>query len=129
MDLQDPYRTASPSSSLATLPEPIERDELPSHFGRYKVEKLLGKGGFGEVYLSRDEQLNREVAIKVPRREFFENRETVDTYLAEARTLASLDHANIVPVFDVGTEDGLCFVVSKFIEGTDLDARASTSNG
>ena len=50
--------------------------------------------------------------------------EDVEQYLAEARTLAKLDHPHIVPVYDVGrTDDGLCFVVSKFIEGSDLADR------
>jgi hypothetical protein len=63
------------------------------------------------------------VAIKVPRPERVAQPADADGYLAEARTLARLDHPNIVPVHDVGrTEDGLPFVVSKFIEGTDLAA-------
>jgi serine/threonine protein kinase/formylglycine-generating enzyme required for sulfatase activity len=128
---EDPYRTASHGPGIAERTPPVgagashsPEEKAPESFGRYKVARLLGKGGFGEVYLSRDEQLKRDVAIKVPRRELLDSRETVASYLAEARTLASLDHPNIVPVYDVGTtEDGLCFVVSKFIEGTDLATR------
>ena len=59
--------------------------------------------------------------IKVPHRQRIAKPEDADAYLNEARTVASLDHPHIVPVFDVGrTEDGLCFVVSKFIQGSDL---------
>jgi serine/threonine protein kinase/formylglycine-generating enzyme required for sulfatase activity len=95
--------------------------ELPSRLGRYRVEKLLGEGGFGRVYLAHDDDLQRPVAVKVPHRSRVTQPEEVAEYLAEARVLASLDHANIVPVYDVGrTDDGLCFVVSKFIEGSDL---------
>jgi serine/threonine protein kinase/formylglycine-generating enzyme required for sulfatase activity len=94
---------------------------LPSHVGRYRIEKLLGKGGFGHVYLAHDDQLRRPVAIKVPRAERLSEPGAAETYLAEARILAGLDHPNIVPVHDVGqTADGLPFVVSKFIEGSDL---------
>ena len=89
--------------------------------GRYRVIRLLGQGGFGRVYLARDDELDRPVAIKVPNPERVAGPEDVEAYLAEARTLAKLDHPNIVPVYDVGrTDDGLCYVVSKFIEGSDL---------
>jgi serine/threonine protein kinase len=98
--------------------------ELPHQIGRYRVERLLGQGGFGVVYLAHDDQLHRPVAIKVPHRERISSAEDVEAYLAEARILASMDHPHIVPVFDVGTsEDGLPFVVSKFIEGSDLKER------
>src|SRR5205814_750479 len=76
---------------------------------------------FGRVFQAFDEQLSRAVAIKVPHRRLISRPADVEAYLAEARVLASLDHANIVPVHDVGrTEDGLCFVVSKLIDGSDL---------
>jgi hypothetical protein len=109
----------------ATTPEVGRADttapELPQQIGRYRVERLLGTGGFGRVYLAHDEQLHRPVAIKVPHRQRTSRPEDVEAYLAEARILASLDHPHIVPVFDVGTtEDGRCYVVSKLIEGSDL---------
>ena len=93
----------------------------PQIIGRYRIVRLLGKGGFGKVYLAHDDDLKRSVAIKVPNRERVTNPEDVEAYLNEARILASLDHSHIVPVYDVGrTDDGLCFVVSKLIEGSDL---------
>ena len=95
--------------------------DQPEQIGRYRVEKVLGQGGFGVVYLAHDDQLNRPVAIKVPRRERLSTPEDAEAYLAEARVLASLDHPNIVPVHDVGTTaDGVCYVVSKLIEGRNL---------
>jgi serine/threonine protein kinase len=96
----------------------------PTKIGRYNLLRRLGKGGFGEVFLAFDEDLDRPVAIKVPRPERVSQPEDVEAYLEEARILASLDHPHIVPVYDVGrTDDGLCFVVSKFIEGSDLKAK------
>jgi serine/threonine protein kinase/formylglycine-generating enzyme required for sulfatase activity/tetratricopeptide (TPR) repeat protein len=93
----------------------------PQRIGRYRVIKLLGQGGFGRVYLGHDDDLDRPVAIKVPNPERIAHPENVEAYLNEARTLARLDHPNIVPVYDLGhTEDGLCFVVSKLIEGDNL---------
>lgn len=93
----------------------------PWRIGRYRIEKLLGKGGFGLVYLAQDEQLNRPVAVKVPHARLISKPEDAEAYLAEARTVANLDHPNIVPVHDAGsTDDCPCYVVSKYVEGTDL---------
>jgi formylglycine-generating enzyme required for sulfatase activity/serine/threonine protein kinase len=99
----------------------LEEANLPERLGRYRITARLGRGSFGVVYKGHDEELRRDVAIKVPHRHRITRPEDVEAYLAEARVLASLDHPHIVPVHDVGrTEDGLCFVVSKFIEGSDL---------
>jgi serine/threonine protein kinase len=105
-------------------PETAPADPVPHQIGRYRVERVLGEGGFGRVYLAHDDELHRRVAVKVPHRNRISAPEDVEAYLAEARVLASLDHPNVVPVHDVGhTEDGLCFVVSKFVEGSDLKQR------
>ena len=96
----------------------------PTKIGRYRIIRRLGQGGFGRVYLAHDDDLDRPVAIKVPNPERISHPEDVEAYLNEARILARLDHPNIVPVHDVGrTEDGLCFVVSKLVEGSDLAVR------
>jgi serine/threonine protein kinase/formylglycine-generating enzyme required for sulfatase activity len=96
----------------------------PTKIGRYSILRRLGQGGFGDVFLAFDDDLDRPVAIKVPRPERTTQPEDVEAYLNEARIVASLDHPHIVPVYDLGrTDDGLCFVVSKFIEGSDLAKR------
>jgi hypothetical protein len=101
-----------------------EDAEQPVRLGRYSVVATLGRGSFGVVYQGYDEELRRDVAIKVPHRERIAELADVEAYLAEARILASLDQPHIVPVYDVGrTEDGLCYVVSKFIPGSDLARR------
>jgi len=100
----------------------------PECIGRYRIERVLGKGGFGLVYLAHDDQLSRAVAIKVPHRKLVDRLEDAEAYLTEARTVANLDHPHIVPVFDVGsTERFPCFVVSKYIDGTDLATRLKQS--
>ncbi len=94
---------------------------VPAHIGRYRVLSLLGEGGFGRVYVVFDEQLERLAAVKVPHRKLVPDSEAAECYLAEARAAAHLDHANIVPVYDVGSSpDCPCFIVSKFIEGQTL---------
>jgi serine/threonine protein kinase len=98
----------------------------PLRIGRYSIVRRLGKGGFGEVFLAFDEELDRSVAIKVPIPERVSRARDIEAYLNEARILASLDHPHIVPVYDLGrTDDGLCFVVSKYIQGSDLAARVA----
>ena len=95
-----------------------------SKIGRYRIIRPLGQGGFGTVYLAHDDDLGRSVAIKVPNPDRISPPRMLEAFLIEAKILAKLDHPNIVPVHDMGrTDDGLCFVVSKFIEGSDLAAR------
>jgi serine/threonine protein kinase/formylglycine-generating enzyme required for sulfatase activity len=128
------HHGTQPKSLDSTKPMPVEgvtipprpnsapaapaSQNLPEQIGRYRIERLLGKGGFGVVYLGNDEDLQRRVAIKVPLPHRVADAES---YLNEARILASLDHPHVVPVFDLGrTDDRLCYVVSKFIEGANL---------
>src|ERR1700734_4012757 len=107
---------------------PASAESAPSQIGRYRIERVLGKGGFGLVYLAHDEQLIRQVAIKVPHARLVAETANAEAYLTEARTVANLDHPNIVPVFDVGGTDQFpCYVISKYIDGIDLAARLKQS--
>lgn len=91
-----------------------------SRIGRYIVQRTLGQGGFGVVYLALDEQLSRQVAVKVPHRRVID-RGGVASYLREARTAARLDHPGIVPIYDVASSDSSdCFIVQKYVEGMTL---------
>src|ERR1700757_4313516 len=83
-------------------PSPVA---APRMIGRYRIERVLGTGGFGLVYLAHDDQLQRLVAIKVPHTRLVTQTTDADAHLAEARTGANLDHPHIVPVFDVGSTD------------------------
>jgi serine/threonine protein kinase/formylglycine-generating enzyme required for sulfatase activity len=88
---------------------------------RYEKQKELGMGAFGRVWLAKDQQLGRLVAIKEPHAQRFDDPKAQEEYLSEARVVAELDHPQIVPVYDVGlTKDGNCFVVSKYIDGESL---------
>src|SRR6266481_6393190 len=86
---------------------PNSQPSDPDQIGRYRVVRRLGQGGFGRVYLAHDADLDRSVAIKVPNPERVAQRGDSEGYLAEARSLAKLDHPSIVPVYDLGrTDDG-----------------------
>ena len=92
--------------------------------GRYRLDRILGEGAFGAVWLAFDTELHRQVAIKLPTAQRFQGPEDAESYLVEARTVAKLDHPNIVPVHDVGrTDDGSLYVVSRLIEGGTLAER------
>jgi eukaryotic-like serine/threonine-protein kinase len=108
----------------AARPEVVATEKLPEKIGRYRVIKMLGKGGFGRAYLADDGELDRPVAVKVPNPERISSPKDLEVYLTEAKILAKLEHPNIVPVYDADrTADGLCYVVSKYIEGSDLAAK------
>ena len=110
--------------TLKSAPQASPAVEIPQCIGRYRVERLLGRGGFGVVYLANDGLLSRLVAIKVPHRKIIDEAEVAEIYLNEARIVAGLDHPHIVPVYDVGCSDMFpFFVVSKYIDGTDLASR------
>jgi len=105
------------------VPELTSTEQLPAKIGRFVIESILGRGGFGVVYLATDQQLHRKVAIKVPHAALVEHPEDAELYLKEARTVAGLEHPSIVPVHEVGsTPEFPIFVVSKYIKGRDLAA-------
>jgi len=85
--------------------------------GRYRLDDLIAEGGFAQVWRAYDLELHRYVAVKVPKPSRLDS---ADAFMAEARRVARLKHPGIVPVHDVGREDGTCFIVSEFVEGGNL---------
>ncbi|MEO8269442.1 MAG: protein kinase, partial [Aureliella sp.] len=98
----------------------VKEESIPETIGRYIIERRLGMGGFGVVYLAHDPQLDRPVAVKLPRRERFRTMEDVASFIQEARTAAKLKHPLLVTVHDVQEEDGLPYFVQEYIEGENL---------
>ena len=95
--------------------------QVGAFIGRYQIIRRLGRGGFGIVFLAKDADLDRLVAVKLPHLHRAQHQNYLHTFLREARTLARLDHSAVVPIYDCGLiDDGRCFVVSKYIEGRDL---------
>lgn len=89
--------------------------------GKYKVERLLGKGGMGAVFLAHDLTLEREVAIKVLPPDISMDEHIVKRFQQEAKTSAKLDHTNIIPIYRVESEGGLNYFVMKYVPGTSLE--------
>jgi eukaryotic-like serine/threonine-protein kinase len=91
---------------------------------RYALGNLLGSGGMAEVYLAHDEVLDRDVALKVLRDQYAENEEFVERFRREARSVAALNHPNIVSVYDWGhTEDGSYYMAMEYVPGGTLKER------
>jgi serine/threonine-protein kinase len=91
----------------------------PRQVGQYKIEKLLGAGGMGEVYLATD-RLGRRVALKLLPSHLHKDPQHVARFLREAQTLLALNHPNIVTVYDIGEADGSYYIASELIEGENL---------
>ncbi len=89
-------------------------------FGPYEILAPLGAGGMGEVYRARDSRLNREVAVKVLPGSFAADADRLRRFEQEARAVGSLNHPNILAIYDVGTHEGVPYLVMELLEGRTL---------
>lgn len=87
---------------------------------RYRIERLVGSGGMANVYQAYDEILKRHVAIKILRTEFSHDEQFIRRFEREAHAATSLNHPNIVAVYDVGEEDAIYYIVMEYIDGMTL---------
>ena len=94
-----------------------------SRLGPYEIIGALGAGGMGEVYRARDTRLDRTVAIKILPEALAADPEFRDRFDREARTISQLDHPNICPIYDVGDQDGIAYLVMQHLEGETLEQR------
>ena len=114
---------SDPGSGPRTVEKP---DELIIRLtrtleGRYRVAKMVGRGGMGAVFLAQDLTLERPVAIKVLPPEVSHDETLVGRFEREARTAAKLDHPNIIPIFAVESSGDLHYFVMKFVDGESLE--------
>ena len=86
----------------------------------YRLERLLGRGGMGVVYLAEDTRLGRKVALKLLAPELAEDDRFRERFLRESQLAASIDHSNVIPIYEAGEADGLLFIAMRYVEGTDL---------
>src|SRR5205823_8090059 len=111
---------ASRSPRMSTSDVRHSPSGLPEQFGRYQIRKKLGGGGMGAVYLAFNTQLQREEALKVPHLERSDDPQVIERFLREARAAAGLHHPNLCPVYDVGVQDGVCYLTMRYLEGKPL---------
>ncbi|MDZ4683959.1 MAG: protein kinase, partial [Planctomycetaceae bacterium] len=117
----DASRVKPPAKPQAkSMPGGSQFDVLPTDFGRYRVQKLLGRGAMGAVFLADDRQLERQVALKIPSFEQEKNADLLTRFYREARSAAMLRQPNICPVFDVGEIDGQHYITMAYIAGRTL---------
>jgi len=94
---------------------------ITRQFGNFLLERQVGSGGMGAVYLGRDLTLNRTVAVKVLKPDLVSDQKFLNTFLREAEITASLNHPNIVQVYAFGQHEGVYYMVVEFISGGSLD--------
>jgi predicted Ser/Thr protein kinase len=124
-------RSMDPPQETVEAPAPgeteayiVERGEkagrIPLAFGRYVIEKKLGSGGMGAVFLAFDQKLDRNVALKIPFFREEDGQEAIERFYREARAMATVHHANICPVFDVGQFEQWHYLTMAYIDGQSL---------
>ncbi|MCI0702772.1 MAG: serine/threonine protein kinase [Planctomycetia bacterium] len=112
--VQDAATLAKPATSQPALPG---QSATPTQIGRFEVRKLLGEGAFARVYLGFDPELGREVAIKLPKTDSL-TPEAREAFLRENRLAAIIHHPNICPIYDVGTDGGVPYIVMRMVPST-----------
>ncbi len=93
---------------------------VPAALGHYRVVSSIGAGGMGEVFLAEDAKLGRKVALKVLAHELADDPERRDRFEREARTIAALNHPNIITIYSVEEQDGVLFLTMELVEGKTL---------
>src|SRR5215813_1727517 len=101
------------------------RKMAPTQVGQYQIERMLGPGGMGEVYLAKD-RMGRKVALKLLERRGEQNQSAIARFQQEARTLLALNHPNIVTLYDIGEVDSVYYIASELVEGKTLRQQLET---
>jgi hypothetical protein len=109
---------------------PVSSDpRIGSELFGYRLEALLGRGGMGVVYRAHDLALDRKVALKLLAPELAEDERFRSRFLRESRVAASLDHPNVIPIYEAGEAGGLLCIAMHYVEGTDLRGRLEDEQG
>lgn len=109
-----------PQPRQTAAPQGTSRNDIPKQFGRYRILRELGRGGMGTVHLAHDTQLDRHVALKIPTFADRDSSTAVERFYREARAMATVRHANLCPVYDVGKVEGQHFLSMAHVEGRPL---------
>ncbi|MBB2745844.1 UNVERIFIED_ORG: serine/threonine protein kinase [Microbispora rosea subsp. rosea] len=99
---------------------PVMPPLVGRRLGDYTVEAVVGRGGMATVYRARDQRLGRAVALKVLAPQLAHDDRFRDRFVRESRMVASIDHPNIIPVYEAGERDDLLFIAMRYVEGNDM---------
>ena len=100
----------------------VEGNRIGTELAGYRIEGVLGRGGMSVVYRAHDLRLKRKVALKLLAPELAEDERFRERFLRESQLAASLDHPNVVPVYEAGELEGLLYIAMRYVPGTDLKA-------
>src|SRR6202171_5572196 len=103
--------------AMLTAPSVMPQLQQIAH---YRVDRLIGAGGMGEVYLAHDDRLRRKVALKLLPARFTMDEERVRRFQREARSASALNHPNIITIYDIGETEGIHYIATEFIDGHTL---------
>ena len=144
--MAEPYRTdqdapvqvhSQPEAEIDPAAESTRRLERPFRepsldpgqtFGEYRIQEVLGRGGWGVVYRATDPTLDRPIALKLIRPEYASTPEARERFLREAKAAAAVHHPNIVPIYRAGDVKGQLFIAMLFVDGFDLQDLVETSD-
>lgn len=117
--------TTEISTGKVVAREAAVDDLIGKSVGGYTIHKFLGKGGMGSVYVGRDVELERKVAVKVLLPELVEDESLVQRFKQEARAASALNHPNVLTIYKIGKEASLYFIATEYIDGESLFERMS----
>lgn len=101
-------------------PAMVDDTRVGTELGGYRIERVIGRGGMSSVYLAHHVRLERRVALKLLAPELADSERFRDRFLRESRLAASIDHLNIVPIYDADEADGTLFIAMRYVDGSDL---------
>src|SRR3989442_1034804 len=115
---------------LASIPEPLQLEvpvdiQVGKAISHYRIAERLGTGGMGVVYRARDERLGRDVALKILSEDALTSSSARQRFVREAQLAATLNHPNIVTIYEVEEADGYHFIAMEYVEGETLRARVA----
>src|SRR5262245_1663026 len=99
---------------------------LGDKLGHYSILKRLGSGGMGQVYLAKDTNLERTVAIKILPPEVASDPERMRRFVQEAKTASALNHPNVANIYELGESEGISFIAMEYVDGETLESQLKT---
>lgn len=119
-ELLSSYDESDSFLETPAIPKPENEFHIGQTFAHYKIIKMIGAGGMGKVYLARDTKLDRQAAIKLLNHDLSQDNDKLKRFIQEAKAASSLNHPNILTVYEIGETDNLNYIVTEFIEGKTL---------